>query len=451
MKNITRRRFLNQSLVSAGAVGAAAGAVRAINPVPLLAGAKLSILGANERVRFAVVGTGGQGRHDMMTFFKHDNNLECPLICDVDDAMMRLANEWLEKNGKKRAETVKDFRQVCDRKDIDALLIATPDHWHALQTIHACQAGKDVYCEKPLANSIGEGKTMVDWARKHDRVVQMGTQWRMGTHWGDAVKFVQSGQLGHIRLVRCWAALAWFKSLGKVEDTPVPDGVDYDMWLGPAPKRPFNRARFHFAFRWFWDYAGGLMTDWGVHLLNIALWAMQVKTPVRVGSTGGKYIYPDDTAETPDTQSTFYDFGKFTLVWEHQAGTGHGAEGREHGVAFYGTQGTLVVDAGGWQVYPEGDKQKAAPAINKKIEEDGELCRVRLVGDFLECMKTRKRPAEDIELGHHVTSVAHLGNLALRTGRSIEYDTENMRVIGNDEANRMITNPYWEPWSLPKV
>ena len=164
-----------------------------------------------------------------------------------------------------------------------------------------------------------------------------------------------------------------------------------------------------------------------------------------------KYIYPDDTAETPDTQSTFYDFGKFTLVWEHQAGTGHGAEGREHGVAFYGTQGTLVVDAGGWQVYPEGDKQKAAPAINKKIEEDGELCRVRLVGDFLECMKTRKRPAEDIELGHHVTSVAHLGNLALRTGRSIEYDTENMRVIGNDEANRMITNPYREPWSLPKV
>jgi len=449
VNSITRRRFLNRSLVSAGAAGASAAVARAAT-VSSLASVSTSILGANERVRFGIIGTGGQGRHDLMTFFKHDHRgLECPVICDVDDAMLDQAAEWLQKNGKNPPDRVKDFRRVCDRKDIDVVLVATPDHWHALQTIQCMQAGKDVYCEKPLANSIGEGKAMLDWAGKTGRVVQMGTQWRMSGHFREAVEQVQSGKLGRIRLVRCWAALGWFQSLGKVADSEVPAGVDYDMWLGPAPRRPFNRARFHFAFRWFYDYAGGLMTDWGVHLLNIALWAMNASAPKRVASTGGKYIYPDDTAETPDTQCTLYDFEKFTLVWEHQAGTGHGPEHREHGCAFYGTNGTLVVDGSGYDIYPEG--QTPVPALKKKIEEDPGLCRVKLVGDFLECCRTRRKPAEDIELGHWVTTVAHLGNLALRTGRSIEYDVQNMKVIGNDQANAMITNPYRRPWELPKA
>lgn len=454
MGRISRRRFIGQSLASAGAAGVAAEAATAAVLVAAPAGARASVLGANERVRFAVIGCGGQGLHDLKTFFRASKNVECPLICDVDDDKFRHSIYALEQLGQKKPETVKDWRKVVERKDIDAIVLATPDHWHALPLIEAVRAGKDLYCEKPLANSIGEGKRMLDFARKYDRVVQVGTQWRGSKHFGEAVEYVRSGRLGKIRLVRCWAALAWFPSIGKVEDSETPAGVDYDMWLGPAPERPFNKARFHFTFRWFWDYAGGLMTDWGVHLLNIALWGMDVNVPRRVSSTGGKYIF-DDSAETPDTQCTLFDYGHFALVWEHQAGTGHGAEGREHGVAFYGSEGTLVVDGAGWQVYPEApkkdQKKPPIPAVTKKLEEDAEQCRVNLVNDFLDCMKTRKRPIMDIERGYHVTAVAHLGNLALRTNRSIEYDTEHLKVTGNDRANAMITNPYRAPWELPSL
>jgi len=454
MSDITRRRFIRQSIASVGSAGYAASV--------LAQSAGSSVLGANERIRFAVIGVGGQGRKDIDAFFKYDNKkLECPLICDVDDKQFERTMTVFDQHGQKRPDTTKDFRTVMDRKDIDVVLIATPDHWHALPLIHACQAGKDSYCEKPLANSIGEGKVMLDFARKYDRVVQVGTQLQTSTHYGQAVDFVHSGQLGKIRLVRCWCALAWFPSIGLVENSPTPAGVDYDMWLGPAPKRPFNRARFHFSFRWFWDYAGGLMTDWGVHLLNIALWGMKVNVPMRVASTGGKYAFVD-SAETPDTQCTLFDYGDFTLIWEHQAGTGHGAENRNHGVAFYGTNGTLIVNANGWEVVPEHKIQRkgthavvldelAIPAMTQKPDEDLNQSRVKLVQNFFECTRSRKRPAMDIERGHHMTTVAHLGNLALRTGKSIEYDAENMRVIGNDKAQNKITSPYRAPWVLPKV
>ncbi len=447
MNRTTRRTFLNKSLATAGAAASAGYAARAAQQVGALSALGSSVLGANERIRVGVIGVGGRGRHDMVTFLEQGKHIECPVVCDVDGAMIAAAVDELKKHDRPQPDTVKDFRRVIDRKDIDIVLVATPDHWHALPTIHACQAGKDVFCEKPLANSIGEGHAMVEHARKHKRVVQMGTQWRLSKHHADAIDYVHSGKLGKIRLVRCWCALAWFKDVGKREDGPVPAGVDYDMWLGPAPKRPFNSGRFHFNFRWFWDYSGGLMTDWGVHLLNLAMWGMKCDFPKRVASTGGKFAF-DDIAETPDTQTAIYDYGDFGLIWEHQAGTGHGAEGREHGVAFYGLNGTLIVDASGWEVAPEGKKLEA---IKKQREEDSHACELRLVADFLDCVRTRQKPAQDIELGHRVSSVAHLGNLAVRTGRSIEYDTANMRVIGNDEANAMITRPYRSPWELPKA
>ncbi len=447
MPRTTRRSFLTQSLTSAGAIGAAASAVRAASLSGPFAAMSTSILGANERFRLGVIGCGGQGRHDINTFFRADSTIAVPAICDVDDAMITHTQELLKKADRPEAATTRDFRRVLDRKDIDIVLVATPDHWHALNTITACQAGKDVYSEKPLANSIGEGQAMVDWVKKTQRVVQMGTQWRTSRHFAEAVEFVHSGQLGKIRLVRCWCALAWFKNCGRPADGPAPAGVDYDMWLGPAKERPFNPARFHFSFRWFWDYAGGLMTDWGVHLLNIAVWAMKVDFPKRVASNGGKFAF-DDIGETPDTQNTIYDFGDFGLIWEHQAGTGHGAENREHGVAFYGLNGTLIVDSAGWEVVPEGKKTER---IKKETQEKNDEARVSLVRDFLECVRTRSLPAENVELGHRVTTVAHLGNLALRTGRSIEYDAENMKVIGNDQANAMLMPEYRKPWVLPKA
>jgi len=462
MSRWTRRRFIGRSLASMGAIGAAAKMARTSSA--LTAAVTSAAPGANERVRLAIIGVGGQGRTDMKAFLRQRRwDVRVPLICDVDDAMLAEAIKVLEGKGHRRPDTVKDFRRVIDRRDEwDVLLVATPDHWHPLPMIYACQAGKDVYCEKPAANSIGESKVMLDAARKYDRVVQIGTQWKASAYFAEAVNYVHSGKLGRVRHVRCWTSLNWFGGVGNVPDSDPPPGVDYDMWLGPAPKRPFNRARFHFTFRWFWDYAGGLMTDWGVHLLNIALWAMKVDFPKRVSSSGGKYVF-DDIAETPDTQSTLYDFGHFTLIWEHQAGINHGPEGKPHGVAFYGTNGTLVIGLDGWEVLPEPPRPKQGrgkllplepiEAVRRPVDlkAEPELGRGKLVENFLECVQSRKRPVMDIERGHHVTTVAHLGNLALRTGRSIEYDAVNMRVLGNEQADRMITNPYRAPWKLPEL
>jgi len=440
MDTMTRRQFIHSSgVVSVGAIGAVRSVTQSPKPRAGILGA---ILGANERIRTALVGSGGMGRGDLATFLKFPD-VDCPVICDVDDAMLAKGVEVVEKARGKKPETVKDFRRVADRKDIDVVVVGTPDHWHALPTVHACQAGKDVYCEKPLATTIGEGRAMLTAARKHNRVVQMGTQWRSSEHCREAIDYVHAGKLGRIRLVRCWAYLNWVKPIGRPPDADPPQGVDYDMWLGPAPKRPFNPNRFHFNFRWFWDYAGGLMTDWGVHLINLALWGMKGRSPLRVSCTGGKYAI-DDMAETPDTQIATYEFGDFTLIWEHQYHGAHGCEGREHGVAFYGTEATLIVTAKGWEIAPEPDRK--VETIKKQASNRD--CREDHVRDFLNCVRSRKRPVTDVEVGHHVSTVAALGNIALRVGRSIAWNAAKEQVIGDAEANRLITRPYRAPWKL---
>jgi len=449
MSNISRRRFLSGSLSSVGAMAVGGATVTTAQSQSNKASGQNNVLGANERIRVGLIGCGGMGRGDLRTFFRNQE-VQCPVVCDVDDAMIANAVKTVKQHRGTTPETVKDFRRIMDRKDVDVCLVATPDHWHALPTIHACQAGKDVYVEKPLATSIGEGRVMLQAARKYDRVVQMGTQWRSGPHYQEAVDYVQSGKLGKIRLVRCWAYLNWINSVGKPEDAPVPEGVDYDMWLGPAPRRPFNPARFHFTFRWFWDYGGGLMTDWGVHLINIALWAMQEKGPNRVSSSGGKYVY-DDISDTPDTQHTLYDFPEFTMVWEHQMTASHGCEGREHGVAFHGSEATLVVDSKGWEVIPEqfpkNIKKIDASLVAEKHKKKGDG-RPQHIRNFLDCVRSRQRPVEDVEIGHRISAVAHLGNLALRSGRIILWDAEAERVVGQKDLDEMITRPYRRPWEL---
>lgn len=441
--SMTRRGFLARSVVSAGAAGVAATAARAVTPLNAVLGLSSGILGANDKIRLGLIGCGGIAHADLGCFLKH-KEVECPIICDIDDSRIADLTGVIEKARGTKPEGVKDFRRIIDRKDIDAVLVATPDHWHALPTIHACQAGKDVYCEKPLATSIGEGAAMLAAARKYDRVVQMGTQWRSGPHYAEAVDYVHSGKLGKIRQIRCWAYLHWAGDAGNTPDGPEPDGVDYDMWLGPAPKRPFNEARFHFKFRWFWDYAGGLMTDWGVHLLNVAMWALKYPTPKMVNCTGGKYKLVDDLSETPDTQVAMYDFGDYSLIWEHHSRAGAGLEGREHGIAIWGDKGKLILDAHGWEVGPiQAEKGEVEKHAGKN---DG---RQTHVGNFLDCMRSRERCVEDFEVGHRISTIAHLGNLALRSGRSIQWNAENERVTDNDDANRLLTAPYRAPWKLP--
>src|SRR5579884_1921975 len=251
MSDLTRRTFVHAGLAAGLATAASYGT-------------------ASDRIRLGLIGAGGRGRADLSAFLTSED-VDCTVVCDVDDRQIAAAMEVIEKIRGKRPAGVRDFRRVLDDRDVDLCLIASPDHWHALHTTLACNAGKDVYVEKPLATTVAEGRAIVNAARRYQRVVQMGTQWPSMTHAQEAIEFVQSGRLGAIRQVRAWAYMEWAGGIGRPPDSSPPPGVDYDMWLGPAPQRAFNPNRFHQNFRWFWDYAGGLMTDWGVHLLNVVL------------------------------------------------------------------------------------------------------------------------------------------------------------------------------------
>ena len=426
MSDFSRRSFVNSSIASVLAARAAKAA-------------------PSDRIRIGLIGCGGISGGDTNAFLAHPE-AEIAVICDVDDARIAATAGRIEKLSGKSPAAVKDFRRVVERKDIDACLICTPDHWHAVPTIAAFEAGKDVYVEKPLATTIAEGRAMRDAAARYKRIGQMGTQWRSGEHYREAVEMVQSGKIGKVRQVRCTAYLDWVKECGNPPDGPAPAGVDYNMWLGPAPARPFNKNRFHFNFRWFWDYAGGLMTDWGVHLINIALWGMGPEWPKSVVSSGGKYVLRDNT-ETPDTQITVYDFPSYTLIWEHQVGCGLGPDRREHGVFFTGTDATLIVDSTGWEIIAEPKRRTSVVEMKRAALVD-EKVRANHAGNFLECVRTRKSPVENLEVGHHVSTVAHLGNIALRSRSRIEWDPKTETVPGNAEANALVTREYRPPWKL---
>ncbi|MGN6385784.1 MAG: Gfo/Idh/MocA family protein [Verrucomicrobiota bacterium] len=432
---VSRRRFLKQSsLFAAGA--------------PLLGGLVLARDGvraqnASNKVRVGVIGCGGMGKGDLATFFLNPE-VECPVVCDVDDKMLGEGAELVEKQRGKKPETVKDFRRVLDRKDVDVVLVATPDHWHALPTVLACQADKDVYVEKPLAKTIAEGRAMLTAMEKHKRIVQMGTQWRSGKHWAEAVEFIRSGKLGKVGTVRGWAYHDWLGNIGNPPDGQPPTGSDYDMWLGPAPKRPFNPNRYHFNFRWFWDYAGGLMTDWGVHLINVMLWAMGPEAPKSVFSSGGKFVL-EDNSETPDTQIAVYEFPTYTLIWEHKVGVALGLNNRPWGISFTGKEGSIIIDDAGWEVISEPKKKSL---VSKKYPGSGDA-RPAHVRNFLDCVKSRQQPVENLALGHHVSAVAHLGNIAFRAGRKIQWDAKKEVIVGDAEADQLVGVDYRAPWKLP--
>jgi len=449
MKSKSRRTFLRDSITAGTAAGSA---LLAEGPLAAQT-ASSTAAGANDRIRIALIGCGNMGRGDLRDALKV-KNVECVALCDVDDAQVaKAAKEILEPAGQKPQLTTRDFRKVMEIIDLDAVIVGTPDHWHALPTIAACQAGKDVYVEKPLSVSIPEGRAMVDAARKYNRVVQMGTQQRSATHYQAAVDFVTSGKLGRIRLVRVWAYLDWKGETPVLPDGPVPGGVDYDMWLGPAPKRPFNLNRFHFTFRWYWDYSGGLMTDWGAHMIDIANWAMGIKAPSSAVSIGGKFGYPTDAMETPDTQQVMWAFPGFSMIWEHALGVGRGPEAREHGVQFHGEQGVLVVDRSGWEVYAETDRIDKpvrvykAPGLPRQSAGNQEYHFLH-VQNFFDCMRTRKQPNSDVEIGHNSMIACHLGNIAFRLNRQVKWDVENEKVIGDPEAASMVARPYRAPWKL---
>jgi predicted dehydrogenase len=452
MKKRTRRGFLRESVagvMGAGVVAATTSGTRASTGSTALSQDRVA--GANRRVRVGLIGCGGMGSGDLRDMLK--SGAECVALCDVDDAQSEKVRQTIDKTFNQRPDLVtRDFRRVVDRKDIDAVIVATPDHWHALPTVMACLAGKDVYVEKPLSLTIGEGRVMVDVARRTNRVVQMGTHQRSATHYAEAVDYVKSGALGKIRVVKTWAYQDWMGNIPSVPDSDPPSTVDYDMWLGPAPKRPFNKNRFHFNFRWYYDYSGGLMTDWGAHMIDIANWGMNVTAPRAAVAVGGKFGFPDDAEETPDTQQTLWECDGFSMIWEHATAIGQGPFMRDHGVAFHGNNGILVVDRGGWEVYPETERKNNRKVYRMAGEprrgagsEDYHLLHVK---NFLDCMDSRQRPTSDVEVGHNSMIACHLGNIAFRSGRRVHWDVAHERVIGDADQQAFVMKPYRKPWSL---
>ena len=404
---------------------------------------------ASNKVNVGLVGCNGMGFSDLKAFLENPQ-VECIALCDVDESVLNRRAADVEKiRGKKPSNLYKDWRKLIENKDIDVVIIGTPDHWHCLIMIADCEAGKDVYCEKPLGNSIEECNLMIKAAQKYKSVVQVGQWQRSDPHWLSAVDYIRSRKLGKIRLVRVSSYQGWCPTIPVLADEPVPAGVDYDMWLGPARSRPFNRNRFHFTFRWFWDYAGGLMTDWGVHLLDFALYGMDVTTPKSIMAMGGKYGYPTDACETPDSLQTIYEFDGFNVMWDHAIGINDGGYGRSHGLGFVGENGTLVVDRGGWEVIPEIVDGKKRMESVPLIKGTGEGLRNH-VKNFLECRQTRNRNTNaSVEIGAHIAKFSQLGNIAYRSGKKLVWD--GVKFTNDEEVNKYLIPSYRDPWKLPTL
>lgn len=398
----------------------------------------------SEKVRVAVIGLRGRGK-SLATIFAGLKNVHVAALCDVDPSLVPGVAKSLRDLDQPEPRIEKDLRRLLDDRSLDVVVVATPNHWHALATVWACQAGKDVYVEKPAGHNVVESRRMVEAARKYNRIVQHGTQRRASPHWLSAAEFARSGKLGRVGMARAWI-IRPRKNLGRPADSAPPAGVDYDLWLGPAPLRPFNVNRFHYQWNWFWDYGGGELPNNGVHLLDMARLGLGVDSPDTISSSGGKLVY-DDAQETPDTQLVSYEFPGAVLLWEHRCWSNFGLLNEEGlvriggGVIYYGDKGSLVVNDKGWQVTVDGKVVENHPG-----EEDS----VALVQNFVDCVKSRQRPAADIEIGHLSTTLAHLGNISQRTGRKLRWDGKQELFPGDTEANAFLHREYRKPFVLPE-
>jgi predicted dehydrogenase len=409
----------------------------------------------NEIINIALIGVRGRGWSALMSHLKVPN-VECIALCDVDSNVMNERAAEFEKLNGKKPDLYSDFRKLLERKDLDAVIIATPDHWHTLPAIYAMQADKDVYVEKPLANSIEECLLLEKASKRYKSVVQVGQQQRSGQHWNDAADYIRSGALGRISNVKAFLNYGHSRELTKMPDSDPPQGVDYDFWLGPARKKPFNPRRFHGSWRHFWDYGGGNMTDWGVHLIDMVLMFMDVGAPNSVVSSGGKFTFPNSAAETPDNQVAVYEFDNFVMTWEHTMGIGYWPYDKHHGVVLYGENGMLIIDRGGWEVRPNSDYDRDTKTSTDRIEAVPHQPNKSASGDlhaknFIDCVRSREKPVCDLSIGVNVAINAHLGNIAYRLGKKVQWDRQNNVFINDPESEALSKAHYRDPWSLPKI
>jgi predicted dehydrogenase len=425
------------------------------------------VLGANERIGIGIIGFGLVGRIHTRSFLAQ---ADAEVVAIAETYQPRLDAGIALAGG--RAKPYRDFRHLLEDKRVDAVVVATPDHWHALMTMLACAAGKDVYVEKPLTLFVKEGRWMLKVARRCQRVVQVGTQNRSGPQFHRARQFIRERKLGRLVSVQNNFFRNLMPGFGNPPDGPPPPGLDYDLWLGPAPARPYNPNRALYHFRWFWDYSGGQMTNLGQHSLDLVHWFLGVNGPKAVTSAGGRFFLQDN-CEVPDTQDAIIEYPGFTAVCQYRECTaGRSGQGMG-GIVFHGTCGTLSVSRGGFEVSadakvspnnavarvlpgghpvggpqpgPEPDKPEYWTHGLKDESGDAPGDYQRHARNFLDCIKSRQQPVSDLESGHQVATACHLANISLKTGRKIVWDADKEEIVGDPDAARLLARPYRQPW-----
>jgi predicted dehydrogenase len=415
---VSRRQFLRTSAAVAGGFA-----------IPYFVPRRA--FGANERIVTGHIGLGGQGMGNLKHFT--DN---AAALCDLDQKHLATAVKFLDSKGRK-CDTFGDYRRLLDRKDIDAVVISTPDHWHALPTIHACQAGKDVYCEKPLSLTVVEGRKMVEAARSQQRIVQTGSQQRSDEKFRLACELVRSGRIGKLEKVLVGIPLVNFKGEA-VPDSSPPAELDYDFWLGPAPQRPYNEKRVHYLFRFFWDYSGGQMTNFGAHHLDIAQWGIGADGTGPVEIEGAGEYDPEKRYEVPCSSRVNYKYANGVAMT-----LGQGQKDIEQGVTFVGSEGRIYVTRGKITSTPDDILKQPLKAGDVHLYTSAKHHQ-----NFLDCIKSRELPICDVEIGHRSATVCHLSNIAIRTGRRISWDPAKEQILGDDLAAAMLSRPYRAPWTL---
>ncbi|MEO7889508.1 MAG: Gfo/Idh/MocA family oxidoreductase [Vicinamibacterales bacterium] len=419
----------------------------------VLAGAAVrGIASPNDRVRIAIAGCGGRGQSHVDGWLGLPN-VEVVALCDVDDAhLASTLARVAQKGATTKPVTYTDFRKLLEDKTIDAVSLATPNHWHTLQTIWACQAGKDVYVEKPCSHNIFESQQIVAAARKYDRLVQQGSQSRSSPALQEAVTRMRSGELGDVYMAR-GLCFKWRDTIGRTGPSPVPAGVDYDLWTGPAPKREFTKNRFHYNWHWFWDTGNGDLGNQGIHEVDIARWGLGVTHPTKVTSIGGKFMFDDDQ-ETPNTMTSLFEFevdGKpKTMSFEvrhwitpHEAGINGERPGNTIGNQFYGSKGYLVIDNYNKYYSFMGKEQTPGPAATQSDHH---------WANFINAVRSRRREdlTAEIQEGALSCNLVHLANISYRLGRTLHWDEKTMTCKGDAEANKMLSRAYRAPFVVPK-
>ncbi len=426
------------------------------------------VLGANDRIQLGFIGYGliaYQHVHD----FKNQKDADLVAVSEVYQPRLE---EGLAALGNPNAKGYRDFRKMLDDKDIQGVVVSTGDRWHPMCTILACAAGKDVYLEKPMSRFVMEGRWMTKAARKYNRVVQVGTQQRSGPHYQAAREIIRSGQLGEIRAITMSSSRNIFPGYPDTPVEAVPKDLDYEMWTGPSPMRPYTKYHAFYHWRWFWDYSQGQMGNLGTHEIDIVHWFMNVKGPTAVSSIGGRLALTRG-GETPDTQDTVWEFPGFVLDYQIREASAGPRRGGQGGFAFCGTKGSMTIGRGGFEVFPEirHDPANQVPGVvdggwvhpvggpRRTDDVSSEPWMQAMKGsgsqqeqfdlharNFLDCIKSRRRPIADVEEGHQVATSTHLANISLRLGRKVRWDANKEEILGDREASAMLVRPYRKPW-----